>query len=296
MKRLIIFILVSLPLGLLAQKSHTVAAKESWYSIGRLYNVHPRDLASYNNLSLDQGLSIGQVIKIPSAGAAAPMPNIPSPGATASAHSATIVFHTVAPKEGLYSISKKYNVSVADIKKWNNLSGDALSIGMRLQVSSGTAVASTPAVVQPVEKDPVPVGVKTETKPAPAATEVAQQPAAKQAVVERTNINFNGGVFKPAYTQQVGNKNVMTDKGVAGVFKSTSGWDDGKYYCLHNSAPAGSYIKITNLANNRSVYAKVLDLIPDLKQNEGIIVRISNAAATELGTDGVSNFDCTLQY
>ena len=79
MKRIIIFLLVSLPLALLAQKSHTVAAKESWYSIGRMYNVHPRDLATYNNLSLDKGLSIGQVIKIPSAGNAAPMPDVPAP-------------------------------------------------------------------------------------------------------------------------------------------------------------------------------------------------------------------------
>jgi LysM repeat protein len=295
MKRLIIFLLISLPLSLFAQRTHTVAAKESWYSLGRTYNVHPRDLATYNNLSLDKGLSIGQVIKIPSAGNAAPMPNIP---ATTEAQPIAVapIYHTVAPKEGLYSISKKYNVSVADIKKWNNLSADALTIGMRLLVSNSGGVAANPVVTaaQPVEKDPV--VVKTEPKQPPVTNTPASQPVAKQAVVERPNINFNGGLFKAAYNQQVGNKNVITDKGVAGVFKSTSGWDDGKYYCLHNSAPAGSYIKITNTANNRAVYAKVLDLIPDLKQNEGIIVRISNAAATELGTNGTTNFDCTLQY
>ncbi len=292
MKRLIIFILVSLPLCLLAQKSHTVAAKESWYSIGRLYNVHPRDLATYNNLSLEQGLTIGQVIKIPAAGNAAPMPDVPAPTNAQQQVAIAPLYHTVAPKEGLYSISKKYNVSVADIKRWNNLSGDALTIGMRLQVSNGTATSNPVVQSQPVEKDPVPAVVKAEPKPVTPVT----QPAAKQAVVERSNINFNGGIFKAAYNQQVGNKNTITDKGVAGVFKSTSGWDDGKYYCLHNSAPAGSYVKVTNAANNRSVYAKVLDLIPDLKQNEGIIIRISNAAATELGINGTANFDCILQY
>jgi len=39
----------------------------------------------------------------------------------------------------------------------------------------------------------------------------------------------------------------------------------------------------------------VLDLIPDLKQNSGIVIRISNAAASELGVAGTS-FDCTLNY
>ena len=90
-------------------------------------------------------------------------------------------------------------------------------------------------------------------------------------------------------------KHVTEDKGMAGIFKSTSGWDDGKYYCLHNAAPAGSYIKITNNATKKSVYAKVLDLIPDLKQNTGIIIRISNAAAAELGA-GAANFECTLNF
>ena len=123
----------------------------------------------------------------------------------------------------------------------------------------------------------------------------APQPAAKQAVVERSNINLNGGIFKSAYNQQVGNKNPITDKGVAGVFKSTSGWDDGKYYCLHNKAQAGTIIKVTNKANGRSVYAKVLDVIPDIKQNEGMVLRISNAAANELGA-GIENFDCLINY
>ena len=40
--------------------------------------------------------------------------------------------HQVMPKEGLYAISKKYNVSVLDIKEWNNLSNDQLRVGQQL--------------------------------------------------------------------------------------------------------------------------------------------------------------------
>ena len=29
--------------------SHTVAAKENYYSLGRMYNVSPKEIASYNN-------------------------------------------------------------------------------------------------------------------------------------------------------------------------------------------------------------------------------------------------------
>jgi LysM repeat protein len=43
--------------------------------------------------------------------------------------------HTVQPKEGLYSISKKYGVTIQQLKEWNNLSGEALSVGQQLVVS-----------------------------------------------------------------------------------------------------------------------------------------------------------------
>ncbi len=43
--------------------------------------------------------------------------------------------HQVKPKEGLYSISKKYNVSVEQIKRLNNLQSEELSIGQELIIS-----------------------------------------------------------------------------------------------------------------------------------------------------------------
>ncbi len=43
--------------------------------------------------------------------------------------------HEVKPKEGLYSISKKYSVSVKDLKEWNNLQSDDLQIGQKLIIS-----------------------------------------------------------------------------------------------------------------------------------------------------------------
>jgi LysM repeat protein len=42
--------------------------------------------------------------------------------------------HTVQAKEGLYSISKKYGITVQQLKEWNNLSGEALSVGQQLIV------------------------------------------------------------------------------------------------------------------------------------------------------------------
>jgi LysM repeat protein len=296
MKNLIAFVIFLLPLLVSAQTTHTVAAKESLFSIGRLYNVHPRELAAYNNIPFEVGLTIGQVLKIPAKGTMALPPATP-PGKTEPVKPVVTkatnpVYHVVAKKEGLYSISKKYNATIADIKKWNNLDSDALSEGMNLIVGySSTASAEPRTAPVTANKQEPPVKV-ADTK---SVAKETTRPANQTMSVNRGAANFNGGFFKSNYQKQMAEKHVTDDRGMAGVFKSTSGWEDGKYYCLHNSAPAGSYIKITNPATQKSVYAKVLDLIPDLKQNSGIIIRISNAAASELGATGAS-FECSLQF
>ena len=99
----------------------------------------------------------------------------------------------------------------------------------------------------------------------------------------------------PSEEKQARKGREVNENGAAAVFKSTSGWQDGKYYCLYNNAVAGTIIKITNNANRKSVYAKVLDMIPDINSNNGLSIRLSNAAAEELGA-GETRFDCTLIY
>jgi LysM repeat protein len=43
--------------------------------------------------------------------------------------------HMVAPKEGLYAIAKTYNVTVAQLREWNRLDSDNLTIGQAIIVS-----------------------------------------------------------------------------------------------------------------------------------------------------------------
>ena len=307
MKNLIAFIFFLFPLFLNAQTTHTVAAKESLFSIGRLYKVHPRELAAYNNIPFETGLTLGQVLKIPTKTSMAPVTTPPPETVPARAEitkpasvkenatkTSSPIYHTVAKKEGLYGISKKYNTSIADIKKWNNLNSEALNEGMNLIVGYGNAASSSTPNAPIVEKKqeivntPEPV-IKTVKK------EIEQSKPPMKDIVKKGNADFNGGYFKDFYNRQMTGKHTTEDKGIAGIFKSTSGWDDGKYYCLHNAAPAGSYIRIINNATKKSVYAKVLDLIPDLNQNTGIVIRISNAAAAELGA-GTADFECTLNF
>ena len=108
--------------------SHVVTPKENYYSVGRLYNFSPKEIAAYNKLEFEKGLSLGQTIKIPL------KENNFLQGTAPSKDEALIpVYHTVQAKEGLYRVSVTHNKVPLDLlKKWNNFPGDAVSSGTKL--------------------------------------------------------------------------------------------------------------------------------------------------------------------
>ncbi len=97
---------------------HTVVAGETLYSVGRFYSISVEDLVRINSLKSNQ-LFIGQKLKI---------------GNTVEIQSPKPVAHQVKQGETLYSIARLYNVSVSDIKSWNTLASDTLSIGQVLAI------------------------------------------------------------------------------------------------------------------------------------------------------------------
>ncbi|OLN24072.1 hypothetical protein BTO30_01235 [Domibacillus antri] len=64
---------------------------------------------------------------------------------TASAAQAAAATHTVKKGETLYKISRQYDTTVNQVKKWNNLSSNLIKVGQKLKVSGTSAASSTPA-------------------------------------------------------------------------------------------------------------------------------------------------------
>lgn len=280
-------ILFFFPCMLFAQvTSHTVAAKESFSSIGRLYNINGRTLAEYNNLNYEGGLSIGQVIKIPATeGAEINKPANPRKDIEiVKPTSGNAIYHTVEKGETLYHLSTLYTqATVENIKSWNNLTSNDLSEGTQLIVGYKAAVNNTEAP----KKTPETV-VKKEQK-IPVTDEVVVR---KEASKVSGAVKGNSGFFKTDFDETLEH---MSQSGTAGIFKSTSGWQDGKFYCLHNKARQGSIVKVYNDANGKYIFAKVLDVIPDIDQNSNVILRLSNAAADILDVNG-STFKARVEY
>lgn len=76
--------------------------------------------------------------------APAPKPTTPAPKPTTPATGT----HKVVKGETLYSIAKKYGVSVANLKTWNALKSDELSIGQSLKTKAPAAPKPTTPTVQ----------------------------------------------------------------------------------------------------------------------------------------------------
>lgn len=129
---------------------------ETMYDISQKYGVILQNLYSYNQFTPDDFIVAGTkiflkppVFRQVTASTANGRGNIQSgmlnagggrqnaqstnvQSSTANIQTST---HQVLPKESLYGISKKYGVSVDDLKKWNNLSSDHIQTGQQLIIS-----------------------------------------------------------------------------------------------------------------------------------------------------------------
>ncbi len=104
--------------------SYTALQDERLYDAAQTNGVQLAMLAQYNNLSLESKLKQGDVIKL--------KPGVVIENNKSNALNKT---HEVQAKEGLYGIAKKYNVSVNELKTWNNLQDDGLKPGQQLIIA-----------------------------------------------------------------------------------------------------------------------------------------------------------------
>lgn len=287
--------------------NHTVAPKENLYSIGRLYNISPKEIAPLNGLTIASGLEINQLVKIPLSGS-----NFVQQGTAAADEVFVPLYHVVTEKEGLFRVGQNFNkVSANNLKTWNGLSSESLSNGQQLVVGflkvkkdQSSLAANGIKKIGGLVTTSAPVINKTENNPV--AIKPVDQPVVKPAVENgdkttaavATGTPEGTGFFKSVYQQQVRNPGALkSEAGSAAVFKSTSGWQDAKFYALMNNITPGTIVQITNSSNHRTIFAKVLGELPPGKENEGLILRISNAAAAELKvTEKEPSFSAEVAY
>jgi len=118
---------------------HRVEEKETLFGLGRRYGATVEAILQYN-AAAGSGLEIGQILKVPYTRRPVKKP-------------ADGVVHTVVPKETLYSIARTYQVSMDDIKRWNDLTDSSLSVGQELIIKKSAAVAIRSPQPVPVQHE-----------------------------------------------------------------------------------------------------------------------------------------------
>lgn len=112
---------VSVPKG---KDTHTVKAGETLYGIAHGYGLGVMDLVTWNDLNLQEGIKPGQVLKLRS----------PEEREAIASASTITTEHVVKPSDTLYSVARKYNVTIKELMDWNNKKDFSLAIGEKLIV------------------------------------------------------------------------------------------------------------------------------------------------------------------
>jgi len=330
-----------------APATHIIQKGEVFSVLAKKFNCSVADILKANNFKPNHILHVGDKISLPAEAyltspapaeqqpaqkppvtTAPPVVNAPAvtekpatpvvekPTAPVADGSQTI--YVVKAKETLYSIGKKFNVKVAQLKTWNKLTGNNISTGQSLIVSApGSTVApqqdnntaaqppapNTSAVVpqsQPTQKLDAPPVVTSSPAAKLNTSAKTNVPSAQPPVVQKQEPAINPasipatGYFSTLFGKDVAGRSLKTANGKAMTFKTASGWNDKKYYVLMNDVPPGSVVQITT-DEGKTVYARVLWNMGDEKDNDGLSFRISDAAATALNLKD-SKFQIAVTY
>ncbi len=133
---------------------HVVEAGQSFWSIAIAYKITIRDLETWNNLSRESRLLIGQRLFIPGSdtkGYATPTPV--GMVLTSTPDSDGKIVHNVQPYQTLTTISQAYGTKIDTILAYNGIQIDwPLQIGQSLLIQPASATATpTPPPLSPIE-------------------------------------------------------------------------------------------------------------------------------------------------
>ena len=104
---------------------YEVKPLETLFSLSKRFDISQEELIRLNP-ELTDGLKAGQVLKIPKKKPAGEKSPVQEDG--------KFIYHVVKPKETVYRITKKYNISNADLMKYNPELKDGLKAGMTLRI------------------------------------------------------------------------------------------------------------------------------------------------------------------
>ncbi len=250
---------------------YKLGAKQSLFSVLKRYNLSLTEFKQVNP-ETDIPVKTGEIVYIPLhylEESPSILKNIDKPVAASTeaetkdvaksvSENSSENIHIVLPKQGLLTIANQYKVTMAQLRKWNNLKSDKLQEGQRLIIKEPSIdQISLNTTSKQEKKSEVKEGKIDPTLPSEASNKTTET---------TTNPQSNEGIKKTIET------------GIAELIDVPD--NSGKYLALHKSAPIGTLVLVKNLANNQSIWVKVVGRLPN--SDPKVIIKISPKAFEKL--------------
>lgn len=295
---------------------HRVEPGETLFSISRKYGVAVKDIVQLNP-DVEKGLKAGESIKIPGQQGA----EIPT----------AAVYHTVQASETLFSIARRYNVNLSELRSKNQMTSDNITPGQKLLIKDGV---NTPIYISEPEhvQQSVEGTITHEVQPSETLYSISRKYGVSATDIQKWNqlsgsqlsigqvlvisdeivpdkkvvdsvkeINQKAEASRAQrsfVSQQVAERNSnntkrITQNGMAERLGNIG--DTEKYLAMHRNAKPGSLIQVKNNMNGQSVFVRVIGTIPDTGDNQKILIKLSTTAYDRLGAVG-DRFPVTVSY
>lgn len=246
---------------------HTVVKGETLYSISKQYNVSVDQIKSWNRLT-DNSAKLGSILIVgnsTTAETSKPATEVKRQRVETAAPSTTqLVVEPAQKKVTENKVSESITAITPGVKENSEENTD-------IKINAGET-AITPEAQQNNQAQTIAVDNNAEP-------------------VSSLSSKNSEGYFADMFRKSRKQKHVS---GISKTFKTASGWNDGKYYVLADDINPGTIVKL-KADNGNSVYAKVLWNMGDLKENNGINFRISNATAAALN-ESSNAFNLDISY
>lgn len=167
-------------------------------TIGLRHGVTAKEIADANGIGLNDKILVGQKLKIPAAKPKAEEKNVVAEGE----------IYVVKKGDVLGTIARKHKISVAQLKKANNLKSDMIRVGQKLVIPTKKAAGTPEKSAAPAEKKSEEKAPTEKSAPAAKPAEAPEKPAdseptAKEASVaeEPVEIDENFGMPEGGFRQ-----------------------------------------------------------------------------------------------
>ena len=228
---------------------HKVTEGETLYSLLKRYNCRTEDVLRANPTLKNSVIQLHQILRFP-VSKTETAENVILLGKNwqfKEVQPTKTQLHQVAEGETLYSISKKYGIEIAKLKELNALEENTLVLGQKLIVAENYQ----------------PIGA-----------------AGDEVIVKKKPVKRPTNASPTDYVPNAPRGKRMSEAGIAAAINA--GRSSNKLLALHRTAPIGSYIKVTNEGNGKSIIVKVLGRLPETGINQDVVIRLSPTAFEKL--------------